>query len=97
MNNRFHNNVSWNATNKIELYKVWDEDLKKKIKKRNRWEWAFAISVLIVIFGETVLVKASVLGVALYSAVQLMKNFIEEAHVNYLMHKIDVEDMKFEE
>lgn len=93
MSDIFHINVSSNATSKMELYKIWDNDLKNKIKKRVRWEWAFGISILCVVFVDTVLLKTSFIGVAVFSAVQLLKYFIEEAHANYLMHKIDIEDM----
>ena len=93
MNDIFHINISSNATNKIELYKIWDNDLKNKVKKRGRWEWAFGISILFIVFGDTVLLKTSFIGIAVFSAVQILKYFIEEAHANYLMHKIDVEDL----
>jgi hypothetical protein len=93
MSDIFHINVSSNATSKMELYKIWDNDLKNKIKKRVRWEWAFGISILFVMFVDTVLLKTSFIGVAVFSAVQLLKYFIEESHANYLMHKIDIEDM----
>jgi len=43
MSDIFHINISSNATNKMELYKIWDNDLKNKVKKRGRWEWAFGI------------------------------------------------------
>ena len=46
MSDIFHINISSNATNKIELYKIQDNDLKNKVKKRGRWEWAFGISIL---------------------------------------------------
>ena len=97
MRDTCHTNVSFNSTSKMELYKIWDEDLKNKIKKRNRWEWGLGISVLCVVFGETVLFKTSFIGVALFSAVQLLKFFIEEAHCNYLMHKIDIEELNFKD
>jgi len=45
------------------------------------------------VFGDTVLLKTSFIGIAVFSAVQILKYFIEEAHANYLMHKIDVEDL----
>lgn len=93
MSDIFHINISSNATSKIELYKIWDNDLKNKIKKRVRWEWVFAISLLFVLFGDTVLLKTSFIGIAIFSAVQLLKYFIEEAHANYLLHKIDIDDL----
>jgi hypothetical protein len=97
MRDTCHTNISFNSTSKMELYKIWDEDLKNKIKKRNRWEWGLGISALCVVFGETVLFKTSFIGVALFSAVQLLKFFIEEAHCNYLMHKIDIEELNFKD
>ena len=97
MSNTFHTNISSNSTSKMELYKIWDEDLKNKIKKRNRWEWGLGISALCVVFGETVLFKTSFIGIALFSAAQLLKYFIEEAHVNYLMHKIDIDEFNFKD
>ena len=38
MSNTFHTNISSNSTSKMELYKIWDEDLKNKIKKDWRTE-----------------------------------------------------------
>ena len=43
MSDILHINISSNATNKMELYKIWDNDLKNKVKKRGRWEWVFGI------------------------------------------------------
>jgi len=97
MKNLFHNNISFNTTNKAELYKIWDDDLKSKKKKRNRWEWGFGISVLFVVFGDTVILKTTFIGIALLSGIQLLKYFIEEAHVNYLMHKIDIDELNFKD
>lgn len=97
MNNFFHNNISMNAVDKKDLYKIWDDDLKKINKKRSRWEWAVGISILVVIFGDTVLLKCSFIGVALITSSQVIKYFIEESHVNYLMHKIDIEDLDLKE
>jgi hypothetical protein len=97
MNNLFHNNISFNTTSKAELYKVWDDDLKKLAKKRSRWEWGLGISILFVVFGDTVLLKISFIGLALFMVVPLLKYFIEEAHVNYLMHKIDIEELNLKE
>jgi hypothetical protein len=93
MSDIFHINISSNATNKMELYKIWDNDLKNRNKKRSRWEWAVAISILFVVFGDTVLLKTSFIGVAIFASLQVIKYFTEEAHINYLMHKIDVEDL----
>ncbi len=97
MNNLFHNNISFNTTSKAELYKVWDDDLKSKNKKRNRWEWGLGISMLFIVFGDTVIIKTGFIGIALFSGVQILKYFIEEAHVNYLMHKIDIEELNLKE
>ena len=97
MNNLFHNNISFNSTSKVELYKVWDDDLKSKNKKRKRWEWGLGISILFVVFGDTVILKTGFIGVALFSGVKILKYFIEEAHVNYLMHKIDIEELNLKE
>jgi hypothetical protein len=97
MNNLFHNNISFNTTNKAELYKIWDEDLKNRNKKRNRWEWGMGISILFVVFGDTNILKISFMGIALFSSVQLLKYFIEEAHVNYLMHKIDIDELNLKD
>lgn len=33
MNDLFHTNISFNATSKMELYKIWDNDLKSANKK----------------------------------------------------------------
>ena len=93
MSDIFHVNISSNATSKMELYKIWDNDLKNKIKKRVRWEWAFGISLLFVVLGDTVLLKSSFVGIAIFSAVHLLKYFLEESHANYLMHKIDIDDL----
>ena len=49
MSDIFHINISSNATSKMELYKIWDNDLKNIIKKRGRWEWAIGISILFVV------------------------------------------------
>ena len=97
MRDTCHTNISFNSTSKKELYKIWDEDLKNQIKKRNRWEWGLGISTLCVVFGETVLFKTSFIGIALFSAVKLLKIFIEEAHVNYLMHKIDIDELNLKD
>jgi hypothetical protein len=97
MNNLFHTNISFNATNKAELYKIWDDDLKYKNKKRNRWEWGLVISILFVIFGDTVLLKISFIGIALFSGIQILKHFIEEANINYLMHKIDIDELNLKD
>ena len=97
MKDLFHNNISFNLRNKAELYKVWDDDLKKLAKKRSRLEWGLGISILFVVFGDTVLLKTSFIGVALFIVVPLLKYFIEEAHVNYLMHKMDIEDLNFKD
>lgn len=97
MNDLFHNNISFNTTDKAELYKIWDDDLKNRNKKRNRWEWGLGIATLFVVFGDTVMLKTSFIGITLFSGVQVIKYFIEEAHINYLMHKIDIEELNFKD
>ena len=97
MNNFFHTNISFNATSKTELYAIWDSDLKNANKKRGRWEWVLGIATLLVCFGDTVLLKGSFLGVAIFALAQHMKYFIEESHINYLMHKIDIDDLSFDD
>lgn len=97
MSEIFHINISANATRKITLYRIWDDDLKDRNKKRTRWEWAVVISILFVVFGESFLLKNSFIGLAMFSSLQVIKYFIEEAHVNYLMHKIDIENLELKE
>ena len=55
------------------------------------------ISILFVVFGDTNILKISFMGIALFSSVQLLKYFIEEAHVNYLMHKIDIDELNLKD
>lgn len=95
MINFFHNNVSMNATSKYELYKIWDDDLKNKIKKRIRWEWIFGFVLIVVVVAETLLVKSAFIGISIFCALKILKFFIEEAHVNYLMHSMDIQEMSF--
>lgn len=97
MNNLFHNNISFNTTDKAELYKIWDNDLQKSNKKRNRWEWGLGIATLFVVFGDTAILKTSFIGITIFSSVQVIKYFIEEAHINYLMHKIDIDELNFKD
>jgi hypothetical protein len=97
MNKIFHTNISIYAGDKKELYKIWDDDLKKINTKRGRWELALIISTLVVILGDTVLLKTSFIGVSIIISLQIIKHFIEEAHVNYLMHKIDMDQLGLKE
>ena len=97
MKDLFHTNISFNATSKMELYKIWDSDLKSANKKRDRWEWVVGISVLFIIFGDTILLKTSFIGVAIYAGLQVIEHFIEEAQINYLMHKIDIDELGLRE
>lgn len=96
MNNFFHTNISFYATNKAELYAIWDDDLKKANKKRVRWELVLCIATLLVCFGDTLLLKGSFLGVAIFALAQLLKYFIDESNINYLMHKIDIDDLNLD-
>jgi|APGre2960657373_1045057.scaffolds.fasta_scaffold177725_1 hypothetical protein len=95
MSNFFHTNISFNVRDKKELYEIWDKDLIKTNKKRNRWMWILGISTLFILFGDTVLLKVSFVGVSLFASVMVLTYFIDESNINYLMHKIDIDDVNF--
>lgn len=95
MNNFFHHNTSSNAIDDADLYRIWDDDLKRVNKKRNRWTWVLGISAFIILAGETILLKTSFIGVAFYALMKVITLFIDESNINYLMHSIDVRKMNF--
>lgn len=66
MSNFFHSNISSNAIDDADLYKIWDDDLRRVNKKRDRWTWVLGISALIILAGETMLLKTSFIGVAFF-------------------------------
>ncbi len=95
MSNFFHSNISSNAIDDADLYKIWDDDLRRVSKKRERWTWVLGISALIILAGETMLLKTSFIGVAFFSLMKVITLFIDESNINYLMHSIDVKNLNF--
>jgi hypothetical protein len=93
----FHTNISFNVRDKKDLYEIWDKDLKKTNQKRERWMWILGISTLFILFGDTVNLKVSFIGVSIFASVMVLSYFIDESNINYLMHEIDIDDLNFNE
>jgi hypothetical protein len=80
------------AGDKKELYKIWDDDLKQKIRKRNILE---AIGLIAVFAAVAVAVNlpeyrqylSLLIGVGVFCLYRAILEFIDESHVNYLMHE----------
>ena len=92
-----HENLCEHAYDARELYKIWNNDLKKTIKRRGRYETVAIVAFVGAIgaasmSGYTQYASAFVFvgGFALYGAV---RNFVDESNTNYLMHEWDLRNM----
>ncbi len=90
-----HTNLCDYADDEQSLYKVWDDDLKKTMRKRQFSEYAAFLALIAAIvawkYGKVDLIAVGIyFGVAfLYASIKFM---IDESNVNYLMHQWDLRD-----
>jgi hypothetical protein len=90
-----HENLCDYADDERSLYKLWNEDLKRQMRKRQFSEFIGCATLLAALIaskiGRTDLVPGGILvGVAfLYAAIKYM---IDESHVNYLLHQWDLRE-----
>jgi hypothetical protein len=93
-----HKNLFEYANDERELYKIWDDDLKKYIRRRQIRETLGSIALIASLFAWTMnngefryYAYWGVLAGALflYSAIKLM---VDESNINYLMHEWDLRD-----
>jgi hypothetical protein len=90
-----HRNLCEHAEDERSLYKLWDDDLKRTMRRRQVCEWVGGVFLAAAILGfesgRTALMLACILlaVVLLYAAIKYM---IDESNVNYLMHQWDLEE-----
>jgi hypothetical protein len=95
MSKRAHTNICDWAGDSRELYQLWDNDLKKTMRKRQLSEFLGFAFVLISIVAwhndrhEFAVFTAYLALVCLYGAIKFM---IDESNVNYLLHHWDTLD-----
>jgi len=90
-----HRNLCEYGGSPAELYKLWDDDLKKTMRRRQLCELAGMLSFLGSLFVwksgvETYWASGIVLGI--YFAVSAIKFMIDESNINYLLHRWDSEN-----
>jgi len=90
-----HQNLCDYAEDMRSLYKLWDDDLKKTIRKRQVCEYTGFAVLAAALFGfENG--KAQWVIAGIYFAVVLLcaaiKYMVDESNVNYLMHQWDLRE-----
>jgi hypothetical protein len=99
-----HHNLCLYAEDEQSLYKLWNDDLKRAMRRRG-WYEAIGAALLLGSFwawhsGNTdTAFMCAILAVGfLYSAIKFM---VDESNTNYLMHhwdlRVEVERLRFEE
>jgi hypothetical protein len=84
-----HVNLCSYATDEKHLYEIWDNDLRKCIKRRTVLELAALIWVLVCASG---LIHPGIewfIGVLVGLVYAAIRQFVDESNVNYLMHSGD--------
>jgi hypothetical protein len=90
-----HHNLCDYAEDERALFRLWDDDLKKTMRKRQVCETIGFCLLAAAMFGfengKTALVLAALYfaAVLLYAAI---KYTVDESNVNYLMHQWDLRD-----
>ena len=89
-----HQNLCEHGASPAELYRLWDDDLKKMMRRRQFYETAGLLTFLASLIAwksgfETYWAFGLLLG--LYFTVAGIKLMIDESNINYLMHRWDLE------
>jgi hypothetical protein len=91
-----HQNLSEHAGDRAELYRLWDNDLKKMMRRRQFYEAAGFSCLLGSAFAwyagnfQTYLPFLAVSGVFLmFTSLKMM---IDESNINYIMHQWDLQN-----
>jgi hypothetical protein len=90
-----HRNLCEYGESPAALYKLWDDDLKKTMRRRQFCELAGTLSFLASLFAwksglETYWAFGILLGI--YFTVNAVKMMIDESNINYLLHRWDLEN-----
>jgi hypothetical protein len=89
-----HENLCEHGASPAELYKLWDDDLKKMMRRRQFYETAGLLTFLAsLIAGKSGVETYWALGLlfGVYFTVAAIKFMIDESNINYLMHRWDLE------
>jgi hypothetical protein len=91
-----HENLCNHAENHAALYRLWDDDLKKMMRRRQFCETAGLLCFLVVHFAWKQGVEIHWIWVGLivgaYLIISSVKLMIDESNINYLMHQWDLQN-----
>jgi hypothetical protein len=89
-----HQNLCEYAEDEQSLYRLWDEDLRKTMRRRDQHEFV-ALALLLLAFALWEYGKPDVALISVFSAIaclfRSLKFMIDESNTNYLMHRWDLE------
>jgi hypothetical protein len=91
-----HENLCDHAENHAALYRLWDDDLKKMMRRRQFCETAGLLCFLVAPFAWKQGVEIHWIWVGLivgaYLIISSVKLMIDESNTNYLMHHWDLQN-----
>jgi hypothetical protein len=91
-----HENLCDRAENHAALYRLWDDDLKKMMRRRQFCETAGLLCFLVAPFAWKQGVEIRWIWVGLivgaYLIISSVKLMIDESNTNYLMHHWDLQN-----